>query len=180
MGVWGRGGDDESAKEHLEQQQALVKQLAEILDFVHKFDYLKVMLGWLVGVGGLVWGCGVGVGMMSQPKNISHLEQQQALVKQLAEILDFVFKFDDLKVMLGWSVGVGGLVWGCGVGVGDDESAKEHLEQQQALVKQLAEILDFVHKFDDLKVMLGWLVGVFGLVWGCGVGVGMMSQPKNI
>ena len=58
-------GGDKSAKEHLEQQQALVKQLAEILDFVH-----KLMLGWLVGVGGLVLGCGVGVGMMSQPKNI--------------------------------------------------------------------------------------------------------------
>lgn len=29
---------------------------------------------------------------------------------------------------------------------------KEHLETQQALVKQLAEILDFVLKFDDLKM----------------------------
>ena len=107
-----------------------------------------------------------------------HLEQQQALVKQLAEILDFVLKFDDLKVMLGWLVGVGGLVWVWGVGVGM-MSAKEHLEQQQALVKQLAEILDFVLKFDDLKVMLGCLVGVGGLVWGWGVWVGI-SQPKNI
>ena len=109
-----------------------------------------------------------------------HLEQQQALVKQLAEILDFVLKFDDLKVMLGWLVGVGGLVWGRGGRGGDDKTAKEHLEQQQALVKKLVEILDFALKFGDLKVMLGWLVGVGGLVWGCGVGVGMISQPKNI
>jgi hypothetical protein len=29
---------------------------------------------------------------------------------------------------------------------------REHLETQQALVKQLAEILDFVLKFDDLKM----------------------------
>lgn len=29
---------------------------------------------------------------------------------------------------------------------------KQHLETQQALVKQLAEILDFVLKFDDLKM----------------------------
>ena len=29
---------------------------------------------------------------------------------------------------------------------------KQHLEQQQALFKQFAEILDFVLKFDDLKV----------------------------
>ena len=42
--MWGRGGDDKSAKEHLEQQQALVKQLAEILDFVHKFDDLKLII----------------------------------------------------------------------------------------------------------------------------------------
>lgn len=31
-------------------------------------------------------------------------------------------------------------------------TAKEHLEKQQALFKQFAEILDFVLKFDDLKV----------------------------
>ena len=37
----------------------------------------------------------------------------------------------------------------------NDMTAKEHLEQQQALVKQLAEILDFVLKFDDLKVNSG-------------------------
>lgn len=29
---------------------------------------------------------------------------------------------------------------------------KEHLETQQALFKQFAEVLDFVLKFDDLKV----------------------------
>ena len=34
----------------------------------------------------------------------------------------------------------------------NEMSAKEHLEKQQALVKQLAEVLDFVLKFDDLKV----------------------------
>lgn len=34
----------------------------------------------------------------------------------------------------------------------NDMTAKEHLEKQQALVKQLAEILDFVLKFDDLKM----------------------------
>ena len=33
-----------------------------------------------------------------------------------------------------------------------DMTAKEHLEKQQALFKQFAEILDFVLKFDDLKV----------------------------
>ena len=37
----------------------------------------------------------------------------------------------------------------------NDMTAKEHLEKQQALVKQLAEILDFVLKFDDLKVCWG-------------------------
>jgi hypothetical protein len=30
--------------------------------------------------------------------------------------------------------------------------SKQHLESQQALFKQFAEILDFVLKFDDLKV----------------------------
>ncbi|KAH3695975.1 CYFIP-related Rac1 interactor B-like isoform X1 [Dreissena polymorpha] len=33
-----------------------------------------------------------------------------------------------------------------------DMTAKEHLEKQQALFKQFAEILDFVLKFDDLKM----------------------------
>ncbi len=33
-----------------------------------------------------------------------------------------------------------------------DRTPKEHLETQQALFKQFAEILDFVLKFDDLKV----------------------------
>ncbi|KAL4235629.1 Protein fam49b [Mactra antiquata] len=33
-----------------------------------------------------------------------------------------------------------------------DMAAKEHLEKQQALFKQFAEILDFVLKFDDLKM----------------------------
>ncbi|KAK0055392.1 CYFIP-related Rac1 interactor B, partial [Biomphalaria pfeifferi] len=34
----------------------------------------------------------------------------------------------------------------------EDLAPKEHLEQQQALFKQFAEILDFVLKFDDLKM----------------------------
>ncbi|KAH9515368.1 Protein fam49b [Bulinus truncatus] len=34
----------------------------------------------------------------------------------------------------------------------EDLTPKEHLEQQQALFKQFAEILDFVLKFDDLKM----------------------------
>ncbi|XP_005101680.1 CYFIP-related Rac1 interactor B [Aplysia californica] len=34
----------------------------------------------------------------------------------------------------------------------EDLSPREHLEQQQALFKQFAEILDFVLKFDDLKM----------------------------
>lgn len=34
----------------------------------------------------------------------------------------------------------------------EDLTPKEHLEQQQALFKQFAEILDFVLRFDDLKV----------------------------
>ena len=33
-----------------------------------------------------------------------------------------------------------------------DLTPKQHLESQQALFKQFAEILDFVLKFDDLKV----------------------------
>jgi len=35
----------------------------------------------------------------------------------------------------------------------NDMTAKEHLEKQQALVKQFAEILDFVIKFDDIKMV---------------------------
>lgn len=34
----------------------------------------------------------------------------------------------------------------------EDMTPKEHLEEQQALFKQFAEILDFVLKFDDLKM----------------------------
>ena len=34
----------------------------------------------------------------------------------------------------------------------NDMTPKEHLESQQALFKQFAEILDFTLKFDDLKV----------------------------
>lgn len=34
----------------------------------------------------------------------------------------------------------------------EDLTPKEHLENQQALFKQFAEILDFVLKFDELKV----------------------------
>jgi hypothetical protein len=33
-----------------------------------------------------------------------------------------------------------------------DMTPREHLETQQALFKQFAEILDFVLRFDDLKV----------------------------
>jgi len=33
-----------------------------------------------------------------------HLETQQALFKQFAEIIDFTLKFDDLKVLLLYSV----------------------------------------------------------------------------
>lgn len=36
-----------------------------------------------------------------------------------------------------------------------DLTPMKHLETQQALVKQFAEILDFVLKFDDLKVSYG-------------------------
>lgn len=36
--------------------------------------------------------------------------------------------------------------------VGDTRSPRQHLEEQQALVKQLAEILEFVLKFDEYKV----------------------------
>ena len=36
----------------------------------------------------------------------------------------------------------------------NDMCPRKHLEVQQALVKQFAEILDFVLKFDDLKVSL--------------------------
>ena len=35
---------------------------------------------------------------------------------------------------------------------GGNLTPKEHLETQQSIVKQLAEILDFVLKFDDLKM----------------------------
>lgn len=34
----------------------------------------------------------------------------------------------------------------------NDLSPREHLEQQQALFRQFADILDFVLRFDDLKV----------------------------
>jgi len=33
-----------------------------------------------------------------------------------------------------------------------DLTPREHLEQQQALFRQFADILDFVLRFDDLKV----------------------------
>ncbi len=36
----------------------------------------------------------------------------------------------------------------------NDMTPRQHLETQQALFKQFAEILDFTLKFDDLKVML--------------------------
>lgn len=36
--------------------------------------------------------------------------------------------------------------------VGGNRSPRQHLEEQQALVKQLAEILEFVLKFDEYKV----------------------------
>lgn len=35
---------------------------------------------------------------------------------------------------------------------GPDQSPTQHLETQQALVKQFAEILEFTLKFDELKV----------------------------
>lgn len=34
------------------------------------------------------------------------------------------------------------------------QTARQHLETQQALFKQFAEILDFVLRFDDLKVRI--------------------------
>ena len=45
-----------------------------------------------------------------------------------------------------------------GVLCSDEMSSREHLEMQQALFKQFAEILDFTLKFDDLKVYLFDLV----------------------
>ena len=36
----------------------------------------------------------------------------------------------------------------------EDMTPREHLEKQQALFKQFADICDFVLKFDDLKVLL--------------------------
>lgn len=38
--------------------------------------------------------------------------------------------------------------------VGGEWSPTQHLETQQALVKQLAEILEFVLKFDEYKVII--------------------------
>lgn len=41
--------------------------------------------------------------------------------------------------------------------VGGSMSPTQHLEQQQALVKQFAEILEFVLKFDEYKVSISKL-----------------------
>lgn len=41
--------------------------------------------------------------------------------------------------------------------VGGSMSPTQHLEQQQALVKQFAEILEFVLKFDEYKVSINTL-----------------------
>lgn len=41
--------------------------------------------------------------------------------------------------------------------VGGSMSPTQHLEQQQALVKQFAEILEFVLKFDEYKVSINAL-----------------------
>lgn len=52
--------------------------------------------------------------------------------------------------------------------VGGSMSPTQHLEQQQALVKQFAEILEFVLKFDEYKVSISrvslWLYLYFRII----------------